>query len=216
MAGNRSDRNAQGKHCLPGICLRLKPSWLLLALLVPLHSALAQDARIHRCIGENGEPTFSDSKCTGMATRADPATPPSGAPSASPAPSWRGPATTQTCARSPEDLRARVAAAFAARNGVGLSGLFLWNGFGQGSAVAPLRDLAALIAEPLVSVEIDSYARYDEGDRYSDRAYEPMDDAPLEMVIRTVAEQERRVPYEATSRYGLVELGGCWWLQLPY
>ncbi|HMM66419.1 MAG TPA: hypothetical protein PKC03_05720 [Dokdonella sp.] len=123
---------------------------------------------------------------------------------------------TQTCARSPEDLRARVAAAFVAKNGVGLSGLFLWDGFGQGSAMAPLRDLATLIGEPLVSVDIESYARFRDRDRYYDPRRDSPADAQLEMVIRTVAEQERHVPYEATSRFGLVESGGCWWLQLPF
>lgn len=193
----------------------MKPSWLLFALLVPAGLALAQDARIHRCIGENGEPTFSDSKCASPEDQGA-ALPQSAAPADPTAAPSRMPAMTQTCARSPEDLRARVATAFAAKNGVGLSGLFLWDGFGQGSAMAPLRELASLIAEPLISVDIEAYARLRDRDRYYDPLYDSREDEPLELVIRTLAEQERRVPYEATSRFGLVENGGCWWLQLPY
>jgi len=220
MGDTRAEQRVRGKRWLARKCLRLKPC-LLLALILS-GTASAQSGRIHRCIGENGEPTFSDRKCEPSAAAA-PAPP--GVPSASTSessPALRGipalpgaPAVTQTCPISPEDLRDRVEAAFQAKNAVGLSGLFLWDGFGGASAIAPLRELAGLIAEPVVSIEIDSYARYPERDRYYRRGGAEDPGLVFELVIRTVAEHERRVPYEATSRFEMAENLGCWWLLLP-
>jgi hypothetical protein len=122
---------------------------------------------------------------------------------------------TQTCPTSPEDLRDRVEAAFLANSPVGLSGLFLWDGFGGASAIAPLRELASLTAEPLVSIDIESYARYPDRDRYYRRGGREEPALAFELVIRTVAEQGRQVPYEATSRFEMNENLRCWWLLLP-
>ena len=220
MGDTRAEQRVRGKRWLARKCLRLKPC-LLLALILS-GTASAQSGRIHRCIGENGEPTFSDRKCEpgSAAASAPPGAPSSSTGESSPAlggsPVLPGaPAVTQTCPVSPVDLRDRVEAAFLAKNPVGLSGLFLWDGFAGTSAIAPLRELASLIAEPLVSIEIESYARYPERDRYYGRGGAEDPGAAFELVIRTVAEQERRVPYEATSRFEMAENLGCWWLLLP-
>ena len=209
MACTRSDRPAQGKRRrLPG---RI---WLAgLALCFAAATGMAQDPRIHRCIGANGEPTFSDRKCE--PSREMPATDPAQPSSDSRMPLTAiAPAIARTCPRSAGDLRDRAAAAFAARSSVSLSGLFLWDGFGQGSAMAPLRELAALVAEPLVSIEIDSFASYPQDDTYDDE-YGKRNDDLLELVIATVGEQERQVPYESIRRFEVVESAGCWWLLLP-
>lgn len=221
MGDTRAEQRVRGKRWLARKCLQLKP-WLVLLALLLSGTASAQSGRIHRCIGENGEPTFSDRKCEPAmaAAPAPPVAPSASTSESSPAlrsiPALPGaPAVTQTCPISPEDLRDRVEAAFQAKNAVGLSGLFLWDGFGGASAIAPLRELASLIAEPLVSIEIESYARYPERDRYYGRGDAENPGVAFELVIRTVAEQERRVPYEATSRFELAENLGCWWLLLP-
>ena len=213
MTCTRSDRPSQGKH---GLCTGdawRKTGLLGLVLCIVAANCLAQDTRIHRCIGANGEPTFSDRECGPShelpTTESGPSTPGSQAPLPG-----VNPAVARSCPRSVEDLRDRAIAAFAARSGVSLSGLFLWDGFGQGSALAPLRDLAALIAEPLISIEIDSFAGYLQGD-IGDDEHNRRNDALLELVIATVGEQERQVPYESIRRFEVVESAGCWWLLLP-
>ena len=212
MSDTRADRIARGKPPRREICLRLKPFLLLLAILLPSDRALAQAGRIHRCIGDNGEPTYSDRKCERPApTPAEELNP--GTVAADSHFSQRP--GTQTCPTSPEDLRNRAVNAFNARNGVGLSGLFLWDGYGQGSSLTPLRELAHLMSGALISIDLDSASAYIDDQRYSELPRRPDDVADVELVVRTVAEQERQVPYESVSRFGLIEQSGCWWLRLP-
>ena len=215
MGDTRAERRVRGKRWLARQCLQLKPSLMLLALILS-GTAWGQSGRIHRCIGENGEPTFSDRRCA-QPSQAAPANPGQASTTTTDSTGARpgAAAVTQTCPTSPEDLRDRVEAAFLAKNPVGLSGLFLWDGFGGASAIAPLRELASLIAEPLVSIEIESYALYPERDHYYGRGGREDPGLAFELVIHTVAEKDRQVPYEAVSRFEMAENLGCWWLQLP-
>ena len=196
----------------------MKPTWLL--VLLSLCGALhAQEARIHRCIGENGEPTFSDQKCGSLTPLPDPVPATTALPPASDRSlphALQAPAITQTCATSPDDLRDRAASAFASANAVSFSGLFRWDGFGQGSAIDPLRDLAMLIKEPLISIDLDSIIQFPEGHKDTHgRDTRSVEDLH-ELVIRTVGEMQHRVPYESVHRFELGEQSGCWWLLLPY
>lgn len=210
---NRAEAIGQGKHLFARPCLHAKPLGLLLLLALSgiVH---AQGARVHRCIGENGEPTFSDRKCTAL--KATPA--PAQAADAPAQPGSRDAARaviTQTCAVSPQDLRERAAAAFAATNAVGFSGLFLWDGFGQGSSIAPLRELAVLIREPLIAIDLESSPRFRARDRYRYGDAHSDDEALYELVIRTVGARERNVPFESIRHYELTGSRGCWWLLMP-
>lgn len=215
MADTRAEQWVRGKRWLRRRCLHPKPWWLLAALCL-CAAAWGQSGRIHRCIGENGEPTFSDRRCAQPADAPAATSGQASTTTTDSAGSLPGAAAvTQTCPTSPEDLRDRVEAAFLAKNPLGLSGLFLWDGFGGASAIAPLRELASLIAEPLVSINIESYARYPERDRYARRGGREDPGLAFELVIRTVAEKDRQVPYEAVSRFEMAENLGCWWLQLP-
>lgn len=213
------ERSDQGKHLTILQSLHLKPLLLLVVLLATCNVALAQDAHIHRCIGENGEPTFSDQKCSAL--RAAPETE---APSTTQGqPGFEhfstiiraAPFVTQTCAVSAQDLRIRVETAFNKANAVGLSGLFLWSGYGQGSAIAALRDLARLIREPLISIDLDTTLQFREPDRYRDREERYSGDELVELIIRTVGQQDRNVPFESVRRYQIREKAGCWWLLMP-
>lgn len=215
----RAEQIDHGKHLLARRCLQAKPSWPLLILLTLCSVGHAQSARVHRCIGENGEPTFSDQKCAALK-----AAPAAASPEASSAqtgdanqqaPDSTLPAITRTCAVSPEDLRDRVAAAFAAANSIDFSGHFLWDGFGQGSAIAPLRDLAALIREPLLSIDLESLQENNR-DRSGYRDARRADQGIFELVIRSVGEQERNVPFESIRHFELREQFGCWWLLIPW
>ncbi len=216
----RAEQIGQGKHLLARRCLHAKPSWLLLILLVLCGIGHAQSGRVHRCIGENGEPTFSDRKCGALT-----AAPAEESPATSPAQSGDAnakatdsttPPITRTCAVSPQDLRERVAAEFASANAIGFSGLFLWDGFGQGSALAPLRELAALIREPLLSIDLGSSPQHAIGDRYGHQNAHRDDEELLELVIRSVGQQERNLPFESIRHYQLHEQSGCWWLLMPW
>ena len=194
MARTRPDRRPDGKR---RGCLRLQPC-LLLACLVAT-PAFAQDG-IRRCIGNNGEPVFSDRPCTPPPTRertddygyALPAAP-----------------LTQTCATSPLDLRDRVAAAFDARNAIALSGLVLWDGHSRGDATNMLREFARLVDEPLIAIDVDRAATGYEDPRRSG-SY-PAADVMLN--IRTARDLDH-VPQEASTPFDLVDQRGCWWLQL--
>lgn len=220
MSNTRSEPNNQGKHLFTLQSLHLKPSWMLLALSMVSGMANAQDGRIYRCIGENGEPTFSDQKCSALNANVAPersASTPDQTGLNSPSTGQQiGPSITQTCATSAEDLRGRVASAFRSANSVGFSGLFLWDGFGQGSAIAPLRDLATLVRQPLLSIDVDSTMQFREPDQDRRRQERNEGDALFELVIRTVGEQERNVPFESVRRYEMREQAGCWWLLIPW
>jgi hypothetical protein len=177
-------------------------------------SAAAQDPRVHRCIGANGEPTFSDRKCEPSREMPAGQTDLPQAEDERPV-AGRDAGFAHTCPRSVEELRQRTMAAFAARSSLSLSGLFLWEGFGQGSALAPLRELARLIDEPLISIDIDAYSRDPQRDDYGD-AYRERRDGLLELVVVTVGEQERQIPYESIRRFEVIESAGCWWLLPTY
>lgn len=216
----RAEQIGQRKYLLQQKYLHAKPSWLLLILLIWCSVGHAQSGQIYRCIGENGEPTFSDQKCGAL--KAAPAkefpTNRSAQPGSENGMSRNSvvPSITQTCAISPEDLRDRAVAAFASANVIGFSGLFLWEGFGRGSAIAPLRDLAVLIREPLLSIELESSSHNLDNDQYEYRGGRRDDESLFELVIRTVGQQERNVPFESIRHYPLRGQFGCWWLLMPW
>lgn len=214
MCSTTADRREHGKPILHRVCLQLKPVLLLLGTLATVASA--QEATIHRCIGANGEPTFSDQKCAQSGLSIAP--PRADQPitnTLQELPPMDQPIVTQTCATTPAELRERALAAFAASNGVGFSGLFLWDGYGYGSSVAPLKELATMIGEPLISIELDSYANAPDAGRDTLPNVPAPASSTHELVIRTMAEGERRVPYEAVRQFELAESRGCWWLRLP-
>ncbi len=220
MGITRPEPFDQGKHLFTLQSLHLKPSWMLLSVLAVCGAGHAQDGRIHRCIGENGEPTFSDQKCSALKALPAPDAPPTASGQTGSGHFSTiypvAPAITQTCAISADDLRNRVASALAQANAISLSGLFLWDGYGYGSATAALRDLAKLIREPLLSIDLDSTTQFREPDRYGDREERYQGDEIYEVVIRTVGEQERNVPFESERRYEIHEQAGCWWLRMPW
>ena len=122
-----------------------------LLLLLPLCTALPAHAQtaIHRCIGGDGRPVFSDQPCASIgATSVLPA------PAASTSPrSEAEPSAGLLCAKDLAELREGLAQAFAARSANRVGGLILWNGYGSGGAVDNLRVMEALVRQPLVSLE---------------------------------------------------------------
>jgi hypothetical protein len=118
---------------------------VLLLLLSCALPAAAQTA-IHRCIGTDGRPVFSDQPCASV-----------GATSLLPAPATSapagGPSAGLLCAKDISELREGLAQAFASRSANRVGGLILWSGYGSAGAVENLRSMEALVQRPLVALE---------------------------------------------------------------
>jgi len=121
---------------------------LLLLALVATLPAHAQSA-IHRCIGGDGRPVFSDQPCASVGATSVLPAPAGSAPTRSDA----APSTGLLCAKDLAELREGLAQAFAARSANRVGGLILWNGYGSSGAVDNLRLMEALVRQPLVSLE---------------------------------------------------------------
>jgi hypothetical protein len=151
---------------------------LLLALLLIALPASAQ-TEIHRCVGADGRPAFTDQPCSGIgATSAlPPANVPAPASTAGDSAAIpEGPSAGLLCAKNLADLRHGISQAFATRNANRIGGLILWNGSSQG-AVDGIRGIELLIRQPLVSLEgnessgIDAVTSSPGGDASTRRAH---------------------------------------------
>ncbi|HEY4294098.1 DUF4124 domain-containing protein [Luteibacter sp.] len=143
-------------------------SILLLVLLFAALPAAAQTV-IHRCVGGDGSPVFSDQPC--MSVGAISLLPPSASSTSA------GPTAGLLCAKDMLELRDGLAQAFAARSANRVGGLILWNGYGSAGAVDNLRAMESLVRRPLVSLEgsegagIDAVTSVSGGDGETRRAH---------------------------------------------
>jgi hypothetical protein len=128
------------------VAMRLRAFFLLLFL--PIAAARAQ-GDIHRCMGSNGIPVFTDRVCSDV--NASPLLPPAAASSAPASPVLAQPPPV-LCASDLAQLKQAVIDAFAVRNPNRLAGLMLWNGDGQQAVVADIRVFSQLMAHPLIGV----------------------------------------------------------------
>jgi hypothetical protein len=187
----------------------------LLLLLLPL-CAMAQDGGIHRCIGPDGNPLFTDQPCAAL--QATPVNPP---PAASSSASVTGdPLNTAaspppiSCATSVAELRQDMVDAFAARDPNRLAGLMIWNGYGRDAVVADIRSLGALMQRPLLDVsasgEDDSSSSSDDTSAAEDRPASHANDSD-QLIVHTAANDGTGVPHE--SRFTIVRRSGCLWLR---
>lgn len=128
----------------------MKRTILFLLLLAPL-PALAQNV-IHRCVGANGSPVYSDQPCSavGATSIAPPPTSTTAAPGA--------PTTGTLCAKDLGELREGLARAFATHDANRVGALVLWNGYGSNGAVESIQRLGALVKQPLLSLKGDESA----------------------------------------------------------
>ena len=121
----------------------------ILALLLLLSSlatapVIAQ-TQIHRCIGADGNPVFTDQPCAALSATPLAHTPPPARENATPTPAV-------LCATTSDALQRAVIDAFANRDANRLAGLMLWGGYGQHAAVADIRALQKIMREPLLDV----------------------------------------------------------------
>jgi hypothetical protein len=185
---------------------------LLLVLCLPLRLQ-AQDG-IHRCVGPEGTPLFTDQPCAAL--QATPVNPPprDDAPAAAaPTPTPATAPPPVLCAATVSELRQSVLDAFATHDPNRLAGLMLWGGYGREGVVADIRSLGGLMQRPLLGVGQagDDAA----GTAGQDDAEGPPPSADpngeRQLVVRTAANDGSGAPHE--TRFDVVRRSGCLWLR---
>jgi hypothetical protein len=184
----------------------LRALFATLAVFATAGLAHASDS-VRRCVGSAGEPVFTDRSCAALSL------PDPGHDTAPAALSERG-----TCATSPEQLRDRVARAFARQDAIALSGLYLWQGYGATAAVSGLRELAARVHEPLLELRIEPASRVGRAVSWDSEtgnvpAPAMSGNATFELHVTTSSGARNAITNEL--RIALVERAGCWWLERP-
>lgn len=186
--------------------------YLLLLLLFVLTSPASAQSVIHRCIGANGGPVFTDQPCPAMQAETTQAPARSAAPNAVEPPPI-------LCAANMAELRQSVIDAFANRDPNRLAGLMLWNGYGSSATVANIRSLTALMKQPLLGVDPDDSPE----DTPDDNSNTPIDGtkAPSQeassapktnrLVVRTGTDEADGNLHK--QRFTVVRQYGCLWLR---
>jgi hypothetical protein len=185
--------------------MRWLPALLWLVLIVWAIPGTAQTA-IHRCIGANGNPLFTDQTCAALqATPIHPAPVPSGSnhPLTEPPPIL--------CAANFKELRQSVVDAFANRNANRMAGLMLWSGYGSDAAVADIRSLNALMQQSLLDVGPPDDPATTGTDAPAPDAQPATPPAGDQLVLHTTGIDGDGNPHE--RRYDIVRRAGCLWLR---
>lgn len=191
----------------------MRASLLLCLMVLPLLLCVARNAhaQIHRCIGAQGEPVFTDQPCGSSELSMDIA---SDTLDQNQDQEFTVGHATETgpvrfaaaCPRSPQQVRDRVAVAFNDDNSNALAGLFDWRGYSHTGANAKLREFSRWLKQPLVGVEFAG-ALDPSGAQPGDADYMPVNPSGL-----TVLTQPRGVSAADVRSFGLMQRGGCWWL----
>ena len=191
----------------------MRLSVLLFLLLSPVSAIWAQ-GDIHRCMGANGIPVFTDRVCSDV--NATPVLPP--APTSSvPTPAGPMQPPPVLCAADMAHLKQAVVDAFADRNPNRLAGLTLWNGDGKQSVVADIRFFARLMAHPLIDVKTDSgsaasaSSAADPSELSMSGIPSPEPERGESLLVQTESDDGSGAT-EAT-RFSVVHHAGCLWLQ---
>jgi hypothetical protein len=188
--------------------MRLLAALLWFILLIWAAPAVAQNP-IERCIGSNGSPVFTDQPCSAL--QAAPL-----APAAQPSHDSQpvGPPPI-LCAVTLAELRQSVINAFANHDANRLAGLMLWSGYGHGAAVADIRELGALMKQPL----LDLGPSRDSPPAGAGSVADPFTPAtppvspPVsdQLVLHTAGTDGSGSPHEL--RFDIVRHAGCLWLR---
>lgn len=199
--------------------MRLLPalSWCTCLLLALASVQVQAQASIHRCLGADGNPVFTDQPCAAL--DATPVARPTPLPvphdetaAATPA----VPATPATlCASNFAALKRAVLDAFASGDVNRLAGLMLWRGYGRKAAVADIAALKRAMREPLLDFDPAPAAPSSPDDAQialipasSARAPPPREDL---LVLHTAGNDGSGQPH--TLRFRIVRRSGCLWLQ---
>ncbi|MFC4528754.1 DUF4124 domain-containing protein [Dyella halodurans] len=200
---------------------------LLLLFLLPMGAA-AQEG-IHRCVGADGNPLFTDQPCAAL--QATPMADAAAAGATTHANPPQEPAIPPPllCAASVPELRQSVIDAFSRHDPNRLAGLMLWSGYGRGAVVADIRSLSELMQHTLLDVgeasEDAAPAPAQSSDMGSlERSLDPADaatpaaapsppPADRQLVVRTAANDGSGVPHD--THFVVVRRSGCLWLRSP-
>jgi len=186
---------------------------ILLAWAVP---AIAQNP-IHRCIGADGGPLFTDQPCAALQGTAV-------SPASAATAGGNGQLTEPAhllCAASLGALRQSVIDAFASRDANRMAGLMLWGGYGRSAAIADIRSLSSLMKQPLLDLsptDDPAHAGSDPPAPGSSSA-DPFDPNPPasapaagnQLVLHTAGMDGSGSPHEL--RFDIVRRAGCLWLR---
>ncbi|OOG59784.1 DUF4124 domain-containing protein [Rhodanobacter sp. C03] len=188
---------------------------LLCLILLAWATPAAAQTEIHRCIGADGNPLFTDQPCAALqATSVSPATAPgNGSAVAEPPP--------VLCAANLGALRQSVIDAFANRDANRMAGLMLWGGYGRGAAVADIRSLGNLMKQPLLDISPADNPVPVDGDppAPASSSADPLDPNPAvatpaasnQLVLHTAGNDGSGSPHEL--RFDIVHRAGCLWLR---
>lgn len=186
--------------------------FLLLLLFLPVAAARAQ-GDIHRCVGANGIPVFTDRVCSDV--NAAPMLPPAPASSA-PIPLGAATPPPVLCAADIAHLKQAVVDAFGDRNPNRLAGLMLWEGDGQQAVVANIRLFSQLMAHPLIGVTVsgDPDSDADSGAPAEPSTTASSDNAPAHgEVLLVQTESNDDSASTAQTRFDVIHHSGCLWLR---
>lgn len=189
---------------------------LLLLVLVPVCAKAQGD--IHRCIGADGIPVFTDRACADV--NAKPALPAPASTADTPASASTSQPPAVTCATDVEQLKQAVTDAFADRKPNRLAGLMLWSGDEKDAAVADIRLFTRLMAHPLLGVQsvpaASSSASGDNGANASQLSLSASpDQTPAHgeaLIVQTQSDDGSGAGEQ--TRFDVVHRSGCVWLQL--
>jgi len=189
------------------------PALLILCLLIGAAPAMAQ-LPIHRCVGANGGPVFTDRPCATL--------------NATPVEANRNPAPVSELAKPPAvlcaadmaELRQSVIDAFASHDANRLAALMLWRGYGRGAAIADIRSLHTLMKQPLLDINStpdETHPTNDPAPALDDPfgpdmpASAPPPRPPNQLVLHTADNDGTGAPREL--RFDIIRSAGCLWLR---
>ena len=184
---------------------------ILLAWAMP---AMAQ-TDIHRCIGADGNPLFTDQPCAALqSTPVNPTVTANGSNRIATLP-------LTLCAANLGALRQSVIDAFASRDANRMAGLMLWGGYGRGAAIADIRSLNSLMKQPLLDISPvdDPVSGSSDPPSSTSSSADPFDPNPPAatpaagnlLVLHTAGNDGSGSPHEL--RFDIVRRAGCLWLR---
>jgi len=181
-------------------------------LLIALPGAVPAQG-VKRCTDAQGNTVFTDRSCASLDAVPKGAPVPSGTAAAAPDPIARG------CARTPEDLLARVRTALEARDVNQLASHYHWTGTGTRSGLKVMDELEAIATRPFVAATLAYPATPEAVDpllAFGPGPASAPEPAPAEQAIGLDLQQmagDDRAGSRST-RFRLQRNVGCWWLEL--
>lgn len=189
--------------------------FLLLLLLLPICASAQGD--IHRCMGADGIPVFTDRVCTDVnaAPVLSAPAPAASAHTLAPATATPSQPPAVTCAADLKQLKQAVIDAFAERNPNRLAGVTLWSGDGKEEVVAGIRYFTRLMSRPLIEVKSASAAGDDDDTGASalslSASPNPTPAHGEALIVQTESDDGSGASEQ--TRFDVVRRSGCVWLQ---